>query len=144
MSTSIRRGRVAGLAAVAVAGALALSACSSSGGGADSKTINLVGFSTPKPAYAALEAGFQKTSAGKGVKFSESYDASGSQSKAVASGNVQLDKVDKVTTAAADVSQNVAALTALFAATVGGPMIKAAAFSHGVRRALSGLRSRSK
>ena len=64
--------------------------------------------------------------------------------KAVAAGNVQLDKVDKVTTAAADVSQNVSALTALFAATVGGPMIKVAAFSHGVRRALSGLRSRAK
>ena len=47
-------------------------------------------------------------------------------------------------TAAADVSQNVSALTALFAATVGGPMIKVAAFSHGVRRALSGLRSRTK
>jgi uncharacterized protein YoxC len=64
--------------------------------------------------------------------------------KAVASGNVQLEKVDKVTTAAADVSQNVSALTALFAATVGGPMIKVAAFSHGVRRALSGFGSRSK
>ena len=64
--------------------------------------------------------------------------------KAVASGNVQLEKVDKVTTAAADVSQNVSALTALFAATVGGPMIKAAAFTHGVRRALSVLGSRSK
>lgn len=64
--------------------------------------------------------------------------------KAVASGNVQLEKVDKVTTAAADVSQNISALTALFAATVGGPMIKAAAFTHGVRRALSGLGARSK
>ena len=64
--------------------------------------------------------------------------------KAVASGNVQLEKVDKVTTAAADVSQNVSALTALFAATVGGPMIKAAAFTHGVRRALSVLGSRAK
>jgi uncharacterized protein YoxC len=64
--------------------------------------------------------------------------------KAVASGNVQLEKVDKVTTAAADVSQNVSALTALFAATVGGPMIRAAAFTHGVRRALSVLGSRSK
>ncbi len=41
-------------------------------------------------------------------------------------------------------SQNVSALTALFSATVGAPMIRAAAFSHGVRRALSGLSSRSK
>ncbi|HEY0118346.1 MAG TPA: DUF948 domain-containing protein [Cellulomonas sp.] len=64
--------------------------------------------------------------------------------KAVASGNVQLEKVDTITTAAADVSQNVSALTALFAATVGGPMIKMAAFSHGVRRALGALGSRTK
>ena len=87
MSTLIRRGRVAGLAAVAVAGALTLSACSSSGGGGTgSKTINLIGFSTPKPAYDALAAGFEKTDKGKGVSFSASYGPSGSQSKAVAAG----------------------------------------------------------
>jgi len=57
----------------------------------------------------------------------------------VASSNGQLDNVDKVTTAAAQVSQNVSALTALFAATVGGPVVKVAAFSYGVRRALGGL-----
>ncbi|UJP39083.1 DUF948 domain-containing protein [Cellulomonas palmilytica] len=57
----------------------------------------------------------------------------------VASSNGQLDNVDKVTTAAAQVSQNVSALTALFAATVGGPMVKAAAFSYGVRRAFGGF-----
>lgn len=57
----------------------------------------------------------------------------------VASSNGQLDNVDKVTTAAAQVSQNVSALTALFAATVGGPMIKVAAFSYGVRRAFGGF-----
>ncbi|ASR54613.1 DUF948 domain-containing protein [Cellulomonas sp. CW35] len=57
----------------------------------------------------------------------------------VASSNGQLDNVDKVTTAAAQVSQNVSALTALFAATVGGPMVKVAAFSYGVRRAFGGF-----
>ncbi len=57
----------------------------------------------------------------------------------VASSNVQLEHIDTVTTAAAQVSENMSALTALFAATVGGPMIKVAAFSYGVRRALSGL-----
>jgi len=59
---------------------------------------------------------------------------------AVASSNTQLEKVDAITTAAASVSENVSALTALFAATVGGPMIKVAAFSHGVRRAVASLR----
>ena len=59
---------------------------------------------------------------------------------AVASSNTQLEKVDAITTAAASVSENVSALTALFTATVGGPLIKVAAFSHGVRRALASLR----
>ena len=62
----------------------------------------------------------------------------------VATSNAQLDKVDQVTTAAADVSRNVSALTALFSATVGGPMIKVAAFSHGVRRAFAGAARKAK
>jgi len=57
----------------------------------------------------------------------------------VASSNAQLENIDTVTTSAAQVSENVSALTSLFAATVGSPMIKVAAFSYGVRRALSGL-----
>ena len=64
--------------------------------------------------------------------------------KAVASGNLQLEKVAAVTTAAASVSENVSALTALMTATVGGPLIKVAAFSHGVRRALAGVRRGSR
>jgi uncharacterized protein YoxC len=59
----------------------------------------------------------------------------------VASGNTQLENIDTVTTAAAQVSENVSALTALFAATLGSPMIKVAAFSYGVRQALGGLSS---
>ena len=57
----------------------------------------------------------------------------------VATTNAQLVKVDTVTTSAAEISQNVSALTALVAATVGGPLIKVAAFTYGVRQALSGL-----
>jgi sulfate transport system substrate-binding protein len=63
-----------------------LAACSSSGSGSSS-TIRIVGYSTPAPAYAALEAAFQKTSAGKGISFSQSFDSSGTQSKLVASGH---------------------------------------------------------
>jgi len=44
-----------------------------------------------------------------------------------------------VTTAAAQVSENVAALTSLFAATLGGPLVRVAAFSYGVRRSFAGL-----
>lgn len=53
----------------------------------------------------------------------------------VASSNTQVAKVDTITTSAAEVSQDVAALTALFSATVGRPLLKVAAFSAGVRRA---------
>ncbi|MDR0366082.1 MAG: DUF948 domain-containing protein [Bifidobacteriaceae bacterium] len=53
---------------------------------------------------------------------------------AVAGANAQLEKVDVITTAAADTTQNVSALTALFAATLGSPLIKLASFTYGVRR----------
>ena len=55
--------------------------------------------------------------------------------KTIASTNVQLGKVDTITSSAAQVSENVAALTSLFAATVGSPLVKVAAFSFGVRSA---------
>ena len=48
--------------------------------------MNIVGFSTPKLAYGALETAFQATSAGSGVSFSESYGPSGTQEKAIAAG----------------------------------------------------------
>jgi uncharacterized protein YoxC len=56
----------------------------------------------------------------------------------VATTNQQLVKVDTITSNVAQVSTNVSALTALFSATVGSPMVKAAAFSYGVRQALGG------
>lgn len=58
---------------------------SSSGGGGDTQ-LNLVAYSTPKKAYDALTAAFAQTSAGKGVTFAQSFGASGSQSRAVDSG----------------------------------------------------------
>ena len=54
--------------------------------------------------------------------------------------NKQLARVDTITTNVADVTGNVSALVALFAATVGGPLIKLAGFSAGVRAALHGPR----
>jgi sulfate/thiosulfate-binding protein len=48
--------------------------------------LALVGYSTPKKAYDALTAAFAQTAAGKGVGFSESFGASGSQSRAVDAG----------------------------------------------------------
>ena len=46
----------------------------------------LVAYSTPREAYAELIPAFQKTDAGTGVKFTESYGASGEQARAVLAG----------------------------------------------------------
>lgn len=51
--------------------------------------------------------------------------------------NEQLKKVDGISNNVADASANLSALSSLISATVGGPLIKVAAFSHGVRSALS-------
>ena len=63
-------------------------ASGSGASGASSATtqLNLVGYSTPKKAYGALTGAFAQTPAGKGVGFSSSFAASGSQSRAVDSG----------------------------------------------------------
>jgi uncharacterized protein YoxC len=54
--------------------------------------------------------------------------------------NKQLARVDAITSSVEEATGNVSALVALFAATVGGPLIKIAGFSAGVRAALIGLR----
>jgi uncharacterized protein YoxC len=56
--------------------------------------------------------------------------------------NAQLERVDTITSNVASVTTNVSALTAVFAATLGNPVIKVAAFTYGVRTALA-KRSRS-
>jgi sulfate transport system substrate-binding protein len=48
--------------------------------------LQLVAYSTPKKAYDALTSAFAQTPAGKGVSFGLSFGASGSQSRAVDSG----------------------------------------------------------
>jgi sulfate transport system substrate-binding protein len=58
---------------------------SSSGGGTKTQ-LSLVAYSTPKKAYDALTTAFSQTGPGKGVSFSQSFGASGSQSRAVDSG----------------------------------------------------------
>src|SRR5437763_16788795 len=52
----------------------------------ESTNLSLVAFSTPKDAYAKIVPAFQGTAAGKNVTFSQSYGASGDQSRAVAAG----------------------------------------------------------
>ena len=55
-------------------------------GAARDTKLALVAYSTPREAYGQLITAFQKTAAGKDVSFSQSYGASGEQSRAVASG----------------------------------------------------------
>ena len=52
--------------------------------------------------------------------------------------SVVTDDVAKVSKHATVVSENAAQLTSLFSATLGGPIIKAAAFSYGIRKAFRG------
>ncbi len=70
-------------AALLVAGALLAGGC---GGGSGGNKLTLVAYSTPREAYEQLVGEFQKTDAGKGVSFSQSYGASGDQSRAVQNG----------------------------------------------------------
>jgi sulfate/thiosulfate transport system substrate-binding protein len=56
------------------------------GGAASGKQVSVVAYSVPKPAYDAMTAAFEKTSAGKNVSFKASYGASGDQSRAVLAG----------------------------------------------------------
>lgn len=71
--------------------ALAIAGCSGGGddtaGGAGGGKLDVVGYSTPEAVYEeALEPGFEGTSAGAGVSFSNSFGASGDQSRAVEAG----------------------------------------------------------
>ncbi|MDQ1620178.1 MAG: hypothetical protein QOE19_2747 [Actinomycetota bacterium] len=56
----------------------------------------------------------------------------------VSTTNAQLVRVDAITSNVQQATTNVSALTALLAATLGSPVVKVAAFSYGVRSALSG------
>jgi uncharacterized protein YoxC len=57
---------------------------------------------------------------------------------------VVTEDVAKVSSNATVVSENAAQMTTLFRATLGGPLIKTAAFTYGVRRAITGDRSPAK
>jgi len=56
----------------------------------------------------------------------------------ISESNKQLVRLDTITGDIAETTGNVTALVSLFAASVGGPLIKVAAFSAGVRAAFSG------
>ena len=83
------------LVAAGLVSSLALAACASTDASTDAAgassggkqvTLSLVAYSTPQAAYEKIIAAFQKTDAGKNVTFTQSYGASGDQSRAVAAG----------------------------------------------------------
>jgi sulfate/thiosulfate-binding protein len=75
--------RVAGIGTLAL---LSLSLTALPAGAQSGGTINLIGYSTPKPAYAVLAADYAKTQAGAGVTISQSFGPSGTQATAVIAG----------------------------------------------------------
>ncbi len=79
-------GLVAALFVLAIA--LVAAGCGSSNSGSSSGgKLDVVGYSTPEAVYEdSLEPGFQKTSVGSGASFSNSFGASGDQSRAVEAG----------------------------------------------------------
>lgn len=71
-----------GIAVIALGATVGIAACGSSG-----SSLSLVAYSTPQQVYEqSLEPGFKNTSDGKDVDFSNSFGASGDQSRAVESG----------------------------------------------------------
>src|SRR3954453_1463812 len=89
MRKALPRPLTAGLAAAALVAVVAGCGGSSSSG----NKLSLVAYSTPKEAYAALIPAFEKTPAGKDATFSQSYGASGDQSRAV-DGGLKADVVE--------------------------------------------------
>lgn len=75
-------------AAVATAAAAALAAAAGCAASASTgpKSVNVVGFSVLQTANKKVISDFQKTKAGKGTTFTQSYGASGDQARAIVSG----------------------------------------------------------
>ena len=64
----------------------AASLAAAAGARSNGASLNLVAYSTPREAYGKIIPLFQKTPAGQGVSFTQSYGASGDQSRAVLNG----------------------------------------------------------
>jgi hypothetical protein len=60
----------------------------------------------------------------------------------VATANLALDRVESITTNVSTITKNAGALSSIAAVSFGGPLVKAASFSYGVRRALGGKKQR--
>ena len=77
---------VAMVAALALVSAAVLAPRFTAAHASGSTRLTLVAYSTPQEVYAQLIPTFEATPAGRGVTFTQSYGASGAQSRAVAAG----------------------------------------------------------
>lgn len=78
--------RFTAAAVITLTGALALTACSGAATGDDADSVAIVGYSVLEEANQSVQSAFEKTDEGTGVTFTESYGASGDQSRAVQAG----------------------------------------------------------
>src|ERR671914_3096582 len=85
MSRTLGAGLLA-LLLLIVAGCGGQSNASEGGGDGSGGSLTLVAYSTPEEAYKELIPAFNRTPAGKGVAFKQSYASSGEQSRAVEGG----------------------------------------------------------
>jgi uncharacterized protein YoxC len=60
----------------------------------------------------------------------------------VATANLALDRVETISTNVSTITRNASALSSIAAVSLGGPMVKVASFSYGVRRAMGGRKQR--
>jgi sulfate/thiosulfate transport system substrate-binding protein len=86
MTLPVLAGVIAGCGGSSDTTSNAAATSSQASGTSASTQLALVAYSTPKKAYDALTSAYQQTTPGKGVSFSQSFGASGAQSRAVASG----------------------------------------------------------
>ena len=74
------------LTVIAVVVGVLASACAAAQARTAGTSLRIVAYSTPKPVMAVLIQAYEKTAAGKGVSFSQSYGSSGSQARAIVAG----------------------------------------------------------
>jgi sulfate/thiosulfate transport system substrate-binding protein len=74
------------IGAAAAAALVAAAPAAAATGSKDGGSISLVAYSTPKEAYGQIISAFQKTKAGRGVSFQQSYAGSTEQAQAVVNG----------------------------------------------------------
>jgi sulfate/thiosulfate transport system substrate-binding protein len=82
----VRISALGALLALVAAAASAVFASHDASARSSGGSISLVAYSTPRDAYTQLIPAFQKTNAGQGTSFQQSYGASGEQARAVIAG----------------------------------------------------------